>query len=298
MGEHKVRRAASMQIQRLVLAYLLIIPALLFVLGVLGYGVFQALVNSFYDVHMLRIEQPFVGFRNYIQLFNDPRFINSFQRSLIFVFSSVILATILAFVGALSLYRMTRLQGLSQGLSLIPYFVSGIAAAISWRFLFVGQAGLINMLLVTVGGEAITWLGHPGRAMAVVVMANVWRITPFSVLIILSGLQTIDTELFDAADIDGATGPTKFFRVMLPLIAPMIGVSFVWLNFSSFNMFDVVLAMTGGGPLGATDFMALYLYRMAFRTLDFSGASAVMIMLLLINILVSVISLKFSKSRY
>ena len=276
---------------------MLIVPALVFVLAILGYGVIQAFINSLHDVHMLRVEQPFVGFRNYIRLFQEPRFINSVQRSLIFVASSVILATALALVGALSLYRLTRLQGISQAMSLIPYFVSGIAAAVSWRFMFVGEGGLINLMVTMMGGQALSWLGHPGRAMAVVVMANVWRIAPFSVLIILSGLQTIDTDLFDAADIDGASGFKKFYRVTLPLIAPMMGVSFVWLNFSSFNMFDVVLAMTGGAPLGATDLMALHLYRMAFQRLDFSGASAVMIMLLFINVLVSVVSIKFSRSR-
>ncbi len=278
-----------------VLAYILLLPAMLFVVGILGYGVVSAFITSLHRVHALYIDQPFVGFRNYLNLFQNANFINSFQRSLIFVLSSVALGTVLALIAALSLYRLVRFKGASQAVSLIPYFVSGISAAVAWRFMFAGNASLINMVTEMIGAQSRSWLGHETRAMIVVILANVWKIAPFSILIILSGLQSIDTDLFDAADIDGATGAKKFRYVTLPLIAPMMSVSIIWLNFASFNMFDVIIALTGGGPGRATDLMAVHLYRLAFERLDFSGASAVMIVLLFINVAVSVISLKLSK---
>lgn len=276
-------------------AYVLLFPALLFVVGILGYGVVSAFITSLHDVHALYVEEPFVGFRNYIDLFQNPRFVNSVQRSVIFVFFSVSIGVVLATIAALSLYRMVRLKSAARTVSLIPYFVSGISAAVAWRFMFAGNASLVNLIMEMAGYETISWLGHPNRAMLVVILANVWKVAPFAVLIILSGLQSIDTDVFDAADIDGATGSKKFRYVTLPLIAPMMSVAIIWLNFASFNMFDVIIALTGGGPGRATDLMAVYLYRMAFETLDFSGASAVMIMLLTINVLVSVVSLRMSK---
>ena len=267
-----------------------------FVFGILGYGVVRAFITSLHQVNMLMVDQPFVGLRNYIELLNNPRFVNSFQRSLVFVGASVTLGTLLAVFVALSIYRLKRFKGTVQALILIPYMVSGISTAVSWRFMFTGTGSLANIVLDLFGAGPISWLGDPNRAMAVVVLANVWMITPFSVLIVVAGLEALDPQLFDAAAVDGASGFSLFRFLTLPLIAPMMGVSFIWLSFASFNMFDIILATTGGGPGNATDLMAVYLYRLAFQRLDFSGASAVMIMLLIINVSVSILSLRLSRT--
>ena len=278
------------------LAYLLLVPAMAFVFGILGYGVVRAFITSLYQVDMLVVEQPFVGFRNYAELLRNPRFINSFQRSLVFVFSSVAFGTVLATLVALSIYRLKRFKATIQAVILIPYMVSGISTAVSWRFMFSGSGSLANIILDWFGAGPISWLGDPNRAMAVVVMANVWMITPFSVLIVLAGLESVDKHLFDAGAVDGATGLAMFRHITLPMIAPMMGVSFIWLSFASFNMFDIILATTGGGPGNATELMAVHLYRLAFQRLDFSGASAVMVFLLIINVSVSIVSLRLSRT--
>jgi len=290
------RRRLSRASRQALLAYLLIVPAMAFVFGILGYGVVRAFITSLHQVNMLMVDQPFVGLRNYIELLSNPRFVNSFQRSLVFVGASVTLGTLLAVFVALSIYRLKRFKGTVQALILIPYMVSGISTAVSWRFMFTGTGSLANIVLDLFGAGPISWLGDPNRAMAVVVLANVWMITPFSVLIVVAGLEALDPQLFDAAAVDGASGFSLFRFLTLPLIAPMMGVSFIWLSFASFNMFDIILATTGGGPGNATDLMAVYLYRLAFQRLDFSGASAVMIMLLIINVSVSILSLRLSRT--
>ena len=289
------RRLLDKKTRNNIQGYLLLVPVLVFVIGILGYGVVSAFITSLHDVDMMRPDEPFVGFANYIDLATDPGFQNSFIRSVIFVVASVVLGTIIAFVAALSIYRLTRMRNVTQAVALIPYMVSGISAAVAWRFMFTGDASLINMLLRMGGWDAISWLGHGQRALMVVILANTWKVAPFSVLIILAGLFSIDKELFDAAEIDGANGRQKFSLITVPLIAPMIAVSTIWLNFASFNMFDIILATTGGGPHRATDLMAVHLYKLAFERLDFSGASTVMIILLLINVSVSIVSLKRSK---
>ncbi len=281
--------------KKILFAYLLLFPTVFFVIGILGYGVVSAFILSLHEVSALSVETPFVGIDNYIKLFKNPNFINSFEKSLIFVSSSVILGIILSLTASLSLYKIKVLRSTLQSISLIPYLVSGVSAAVSWRFLFSGMDSLVNIWYEMLGGTPVSWLGHPIRAMVVVVLANVWKIVPFSTLILLGGLQSIDPDIFDAAAIDGATGIKKFRYVTLPLIAPMMGISIIWLNFASFNMFDVVIATTGGGPGRATDVMAVHLYRLAFDRLDFSTASAVMIILLLLNVAVSIFSLRLSK---
>ena len=268
-------------------------PAMFFVIGLLGYAVVQAFITSLHRVQIIYLDEPFVGLNNYLELFKDPSFHYSLIRTVIFVAASVGLGTLIAIIFSLCLYHVRRFSNIFRGISLIPYLVSGVAGGIMWRFVFSGSAGLINMVLKTYGFTGdISWLGHPNRALLAIILANVWRITPFSTLILLAGLQSINSEILDAANVDGATGFKNFFYIKLPLILPMMSVSTIWLNFASFNTIDVILPMTGGGPGRATELLAVNLYKMAFKHLNFSSASAMMIILLIINVSVSVITLK------
>lgn len=267
------------------------IPALLFVLGVLGYAVFEGFRLSLYQIDMYTIDEPFVGLRNYMELFRNPTFQNSLVRSLIFVGNTLFFGTLLSLAYALVLYRVTRFRSFFRGVSIMPWMVSGVAAAVMFRFLFSGTAGFIPLFLNSFGIR-MSWLGHPSRAMFVIILTNIWFITPFSILLILSGLQTIDPELYDSASLDGASSPQIFRHITAPLIKPQIGISLLWLSFASFNMFDIVLPMTGGGPSRSTELLAVYLFRVAFEQVNISMGAAIMIILLLINVLVSGIILK------
>ncbi|MEN3187031.1 MAG: sugar ABC transporter permease [Atribacterota bacterium] len=278
------------------MVYFLIAPALFFVVGILGYSVVKAFLMSLRQIDMYTFGEPFVGLRNYYNLFQDAHFKESLRRSIIFVSGTIGLGTFLALAYALCLYKVKRLRRFFRGVSLVPYLISGVAAAVMWRFLFSGNAGLINFFLQYFGLESTSWLGDPGRALLIIILANVWYITPFSTLILLSGLQSIDPEIFDAASVDGAHGVNQLRYITLPLIAPMMGVSLIWLNFASFNMFDVILPLTGGGPGRATELLAVYLYHLAFQEVNISYASAVMMVLLLINALVSFFILRISRT--
>jgi ABC-type sugar transport system permease subunit len=175
---------------------------------------------------------------------------------------------------------------------LVPYLVSGVAAAIMWRFLFTGTTSLINRLIAIVGIESVTWLGDPIKALIVVILANIWFLSPLAILLLLGGLQSIDRQLYDAASIDGASAVQKFLYVTVPSIMPMIALSLVWLSFGSFNMFDIILPLTGGGPGHATEVLAVYMYDLAFDQLNYSDASVVMVVLLIINVVFSAFYLK------
>ncbi len=277
------------------LPYLFILPAILFVTGLLGYAVVSGFITSLYIVQFWRFDSPFVGFGNYIELFKSPVFQNSLTRSIIFVAGSVIGGTVIALSFALVLLNVRYGRSVFRAIALIPYLVSGIAAAIMWRFLFSGNAGLINFMLQGVGIDPITWLGDPNRALLVVTLANIWFISPFATLILLAGLQSIDQEYYEAAAIDGALRIQSFWHITVPLLGPMIAVSLVWLSFASFNSFEIILAMTAGGPGRATEVLAVYMYKLGFRELDYSTASAVMMVLLTINVLLSALYLRVFK---
>lgn len=278
-----------------ILPYLFILPAILLVTGLLGYAVVSGFITSLYIVQFWRLDSPFVGFGNYLELFRNPVFQNSLRRSAIFVFGSVVGGTAIAFSFALVLFNVRYGRSVFRAIALLPYLVSGIAAAIMWRFLFSGNAGITNVIFAAIDLEPITWLGHPDRALLVVTLANIWFISPFATLILLAGLQSIDGEYYEAAALDGALRWQSFLYITLPLLGPMIAVSLVWLSFASFNSFEIILSMTAGGPGRATEVLAVYMYQLGFRELDYSTASAVMMVLLTINVLLSAVYLRVFK---
>ncbi|WP_088106134.1 carbohydrate ABC transporter permease [Halalkalibacter urbisdiaboli] len=292
---NKGKGLLSNKFKRKAVPYILILPALLFVVGVLGYAVVAGTVMSLFRVDLNIPGSPFVGLDNYIYLFTTQSFIDSLLRSLVFVFGSVIIGLTLSMIFALSLYKAKKFGNFFKGLALIPFLVSGIATAIMFRFVFSGDVGIINMILRTMGLEPVLFLSSPNWALFVTILANVWFVAPFATLILLAGIQGIDQEMFEAAIVDGANKLTIFGKIILPLIAPMMGISLIWLSFASFNMFDVILPLTGGGPGRATEVMAVYMYNVAFDELKYSLGSAVMVIILLFNVITSMLYLKIFK---
>jgi multiple sugar transport system permease protein len=286
------RQTVLNRIKKKLTPYLLIAPALLFVIGILGYAVSSGIIMSLFRWDLNIPGKPFVGLDNYIYLFTNAEFLNSLVRSLIFVFGSVAIGLFFAMVFALSLYKCTTYSNLFKGLSLVPYLVSGIATAIMFRFIFSGDVGLVNIILNLVGIDSIAFLSSPNWALFITILANVWFVCPFAILILLAGMQGIDPEMFEAAQMDGANKLVVFFKIIMPLISPMVGISLIWLSFASFNMFDVILPLTNGGPGRATEVLAVYMYNVAFNELKYSLGSAVMVIILLFNIGTSFLYLK------
>jgi len=277
--------------------YLLIAPALLFVLGILAYSVLYGITITFFQVDAISPGRPFVGLENWINVLSEPRFINSLLRSLIFVFFSVTLGLLLSFSFAQALYQVKKFGSPFRALTLIPFLVSGIATAVIFRFLFSGTVGVVNRVIMMLGVERIPFLAEPNWAMAVAVLANSWFIIPFSTLILLAGLQALDPELYEAATAEGASPLSVLWRITLPLLRPVLGVCLVWMSFASFNMFDIILPLTGGGPGRATEVLAVYMYRLGLQFLRYSEGAVVMTVILLLNVTVSaVILLTFKRA--
>ncbi len=272
--------------------YLLVIPGLVLVLGVLGYAVAGGFILSLNETDML-LNKTFVGLKNYIAIFGNPRFQNSLWRTVVFVIASITLGMSMSMMFALTLYHVGFGRRFFRGLSLVPYFVSGIAAAVMFRFIFTTSGGFVNYVLTSLGLDAPSWLGNPVLAFTVSILANAWFMVPFATLILLGGLQTVDKEIYEAAKLDGSSGLHTFRRITLPLIKPMMGVSLIWVSYISFSTFDIILALTAGGPGRATELISVYMYQIAFLELDFGQGSVLMVMLLTFNTLLSLVYLRF-----
>ena len=280
--------------------YGLVIPGLILVVGVLGYAVFGGFVLSLHETDMF-LNKSFVGLKNYLAIADNPRFQSALWRTIGFVVLSIVLGITLSMTFALTLYHVGFGRRFFRGLSLVPYFVSGIAAAVMFRFIFTTSGGFVNFVLTGIGLPAPSWLGDPVLAFCVAILANAWFMVPFATLILLGGLQTIDKDIYEAAKLDGSSGLHTFRKITLPLIKPMMGVSLIWVSYISFSTFDIILALTAGGPARATELISVYMYQIAFLELDFGQGSVLMVVLLSFNTALSLVYLRmfvFGDRRY
>jgi ABC-type sugar transport system permease subunit len=279
--------------------YLLILPALGTVFLLLVYPIFYGVWLSLFSPEPgdPSLTANFVGLDNYVELWRTEAFRNSIYRSIGYVVGITSVGLFVAFAGALSLQRITVASRLMRALALVPYLFSTIAVGVSWRFFLNRDAGLVNQVLGVVGIEGPAWLASPLLAYGSVIMAMAWAFSPLPTLIILAGLDNLNPEVGDSARVDGATSRQRFQFLTLPLLAPQIGISLVWLQFIAFNTFAVVLPLTGGGPGRSTEPMALYLYQVGFRQLDLNAASAIMAMLLLLNLAIGAFVMRLSRPR-
>ncbi|MQB02278.1 MAG: ABC transporter permease subunit, partial [Actinobacteria bacterium] len=180
-------------------------------------------------------------------------------------------------------FRSANFLRFLRGVTIVPYLVSGVATAVMFRLLFNEEFGQVNRTLEFFGIEGPSWFASPILAMVATIIAQVWSDLPLAVLLLLGGLQTIDPSLLDAADVDGASGWHRAWKVSIPLIAPQLALATVWFSYSTLTSLGVVLALTGGGPVDATRILPITLYETAFLDLRTHEALAIAIVILAFN---------------
>jgi multiple sugar transport system permease protein len=267
--------------------YLLSLPAVLMVLVLLAFPAMYASWGSLFDTETIGGEPRFVGLQHYIDLFTDPDFLWSINRTTVFVVGCLAVGMSLATVFAFALNKALGGLRFLRGLTILPYVVSGVAAAVMFRLLFNDDFGWVSRFLALFGIEDIGWFINPTLAMFVVIVAQVWTDLPLAILLILGGLQTVDPTLLDAADVDGASGWTRAWKISLPLVAPQLVLATIWFSYSTLTALGVVLALTGGGPLGATRTLPVILYETAFRNFETYPALAIVVVVLVLNALLT-----------
>jgi multiple sugar transport system permease protein len=231
----------------------------------------------------------FAGLDQHLRLWNDARFHAALGNTAVLTGASVLLEAILGTAIALLLHERFRGRGLLRAATLLPWALPTAVMALAWAWIFNDAFGVANDLLLRAGvlEAPIAWLGRPGTAMAAIVLAEVWKTTPFVAVVVLAGLQGIPGPVLEAARVDGLTAYRRLRHVVLPLAAPSILVAVVFRAVQAWGAFDPVYVMTGGGPGGSTETVSLYAYQNYFRYLDFGYGSALAVQAVALGLLLA-----------
>lgn len=254
------------------------------------------------SLHSINLKSPeaqshFIGLSNYIHLLKDGRMWRAVWQTLAFTVTSVGIELVLGLVLALILNKTFKLRGMCRASILIPWAIPTVVAALLWTWIFNDQYGAFNDILNRIGiiRTYKSWLGIPPLAFFSIIVAEVWKTTPFMALMLLAGLQMIPKDLYEAARIDGASKSKQFLFVTLPLLKPIILVALLFRTLDAFRVFDLIYVMTAGGPGNSTEVLSLYTYKTLFSYLDFGYGSALSFVTFAIAGVISIIYIRLLK---
>lgn len=295
------RRWNSLPAQEARLAWLLILPTALIVLGLVLFPAIFSIWISFRAVGLTNLNDvlhaPFVGFENYVKVFNDFAFKAQSWRnwgagltSIVYSFTATIVTMLIGLGAALLLNRPFRGRGLARALFLFPYIAPVVSVAFVWRWILdPTPAGVLNDILMHLDliQRPIAYLASPGLALILVIAFQGWRYFPFAMLMILARLQAIDNTLYEAADVDGASTWQKFLFITIPELRYVLGALFLLRLMWTFNKFDDIYLLTGGGF--GTKVLPVLTYEFSFRLHDFGrGSASAMILLAILVVFILV----------
>lgn len=233
----------------------------------------------------------FVGLENYIRLAGDMRFWESMWHTLTYTVLSVVAPLILGTLAALVFDSKMPLRGVLRGIFVMPMMATPVAVALVWTMMFHPQLGVLNYLLSLVGIPPQAWIFEQGTVIPSLVLVETWQWTPLIMLIVLGGLASMPREPFEGAEIDGANAWQKFRYITLPMILPFMMIAVIIRSIDALKSFDIIYAMTQGGPGTASETINLYLYNVAFSYYDIGYGSAIAVVFFVIIILMSLVLL-------
>jgi len=246
-------------------------PAIIIIAAVIIYPLLYVIWLSLHRRLLIFDISRFVGLDNFGFLLRDDRFWNALYNTVYFTAVSVSLELVLGLAIAILLDRTFKGKGLVRSIILIPWAIPTVVSAKMWEWMYNSDFGILNHLL----GVNINWLGSAFWALNAAIFMEVWKTTPFVALLLIAGLQTIDTDLYKSARVDGATGWYIFSRITLPLLTPVILVVLIFRTLDAFRVFDAIYVLTGGGPANATETLSIYAYKVLFQTLQFGYGSTI-----------------------
>lgn len=233
----------------------------------------------------------FAGLNNYLRLVSDERFLTSVVHTFIYTFLAVVLPLILGTLAALVFNSRLPFRGILRGLFIMPMMATPVAIALVWTMMFHPQLGVLNYLLSLVGIGPQAWVFNPSTVIPSLVLVETWQWTPLVMLIVLGGLAAIPSEPYESAAIDGASAVQKFRYITLPMIAPFLMVAVIIRTIDALKSFDIIYAITQGGPGTASETINLYLYSVAFAYYDVGYGSAIAVVFFVIVIALSLLML-------
>ncbi|MEM6283593.1 MAG: sugar ABC transporter permease [Chloroflexota bacterium] len=279
--------------------YLFVLPILLWLGATILYPLVSAVMLSFQDVGIIGTGGEFVGLENYADVLTSDRFWEAGGRSLVWVFGNAIVQTLLAFITALALKQVFPGQKIARTWIILSWIVPTVVVVVIWRWLLNASGGIINYALVGLGfiESEIGFFSSGNSAVTSVILINSWRWFPFLAVIILAGLQSISDDLYDAAAVDGASTVQQFWHITLPGLQPVLFVLGLVGTLLSFNVFDIIWLLTGGGPSSATTTLPVYIYETAFRKHSLSEAAAMSVVVSLFLLAFAVVFIRYAAPR-
>ena len=272
------------------LGWMLCAPAVIAMLLVTAYPITYAFVLSMQDID-LRFpgEGGFVGLDNYVTVLTSSLWWEDLFNTAFITAVTVSIEFVLGFAIALVMYRAIFARGVVRVSVLIPYGIITVVAAFSWFYAFDPESGFVNNLPLVDAEKA--WFGDRWSAFTVIILAEVWKTTPFIALLLLAGLTTIDEGLYEAAKVDGANAVQRFFRITLPLMKPAIVVALLFRTLDAFRVFDTIFIMTGGGQ--QTESLSILGYNQLISRLNLGLGSAVSVLIFLLVLTIAFMFVRF-----
>ncbi|MCZ7858173.1 sugar ABC transporter permease [Agrobacterium salinitolerans] len=267
-----------------------VIPALVVISAVI---VFPWVFTLWMSAHRWTLgqEQSFIGFENYIRLASDIRFWESLWHTLIYTVLSVVAPLILGTLAALVFDAQFPLRGFLRGVFVMPMMATPVAIALVWTMMFHPQLGVLNYLLSFIGIGPLEWIYNQSTAIPSLVLVETWQWTPLVMLIVLGGLAAVPREPYESAEIDGANAWQKFRYLTMPMIAPFLMIAVIIRSIDAVKSFDIIYAMTQGGPGTASETINIYLYNTAFAYYDIGYGSAMAVVFFIIIVALSFVLL-------
>lgn len=267
--------------------YLLILPAFVFLFVFVILPLVLSLIVSFTDWNLISVNFHWIGLENYITLLTSGEFWHVMKNTVVFGFFSVLFTVVFAFHLAVMLDR--KIKGIKwlRGFIFLPYVTPWVAVSALWAWMYDQNFGLFNWFLGLFGIPEIPWLTKPGWAMASLIIMKIWKVVGYYTVVLITGLQNIPEEMYEAGRIDGASERQMLYRITLPLLSPYILFVLIVALIASFQDFDQVYMMTQGGPANSTNMIVYYLYQYGFQFFKVGYASSISIILFIVLFMTS-----------
>jgi multiple sugar transport system permease protein len=272
-----------------------VLPAVVVILAVMSYPFVYCIYLSFRATPTYTTETHFSGWSNYGVVLSDPAFQNALGVTVIWTIGSTIFDVLLGMAAAILVNNLRWFRGPIRAALMMPYIVGYVIASYAWLWLYQAEYGLINQLLISwhVLSSPVSVLSSLHLALPAVILVNIWKTFPFAMIMFLAALQAVPEQTLMAARLDGATETRTFLEIKLPHLRRTIVITTVVLTLQNFNTFTIPYIMTSGGPLNHTEIVSNFIYNTAFTNLNFGGAAAasVLVMLILMVFVVAYVGL-------
>jgi multiple sugar transport system permease protein len=273
--------------------YLLVLPAVIYVLALLGFPLVLGVWYSLTDITVAR-DGRFIGLKNFVDVWRDPTFRLAIRNTLVIATAATAAKITLSVALAFLLLGAFRGRNLLRTLFVLPWTIPIALSTIAWKWMFHSQFSVVNWLLLHLGliDQNIQWLGTAAPAMFAVILVSTWRAVPFGAIVVMAGLTALPADVIDAARVDGASWWQRFQKVIVPLIAPILFIAVLFDLIFTLTELTVVFLLTGGGPVDQTQVLANYALQVGVSGTQLGQGAAIAVFMLPLLLILTILALR------